>query len=124
SARLEIRRAGNIKDGETVIGTRAKVKVVKNKLAPPFQETEFDILYGSGISRAGEVLDLAVPDALIEKSGNHFLLRSDRLGPGRGRAVEWLRERPQLVEELAEKVLAPSPPPQQPEQLASDAAAA
>jgi len=124
SARLEIRRAGNIKDGETVIGTRAKVKVVKNKLAPPFQETEFDILYGSGISRAGEVLDLAVQAALIEKSGNHFLLRGERIGQGRERAVEWLRERPQLVEELAEQVRAPTAPPPPPEQAASDAAAA
>jgi len=124
SARLEIRRAGNIKDGETVIGTRAKVKVVKNKLAPPFQETEFDILYGSGISRAGEVLDLAVQASLIEKSGNHFLLGGERIGQGRERAVEWLRERPQLVEELAEKVRAPSAPPPHAEQLSGDAVAA
>src|SRR3954468_19599836 len=83
SARLEIRRAGNLKDGETVIGTRAKVKVVKNKLAPPFQEAEFDILYGSGISRAGEVLDLGVQLGLIEKSGSHFNYQSERIGQGR-----------------------------------------
>jgi recombination protein RecA len=124
SARLEIRRAGNIKDGETVIGARAKVKVVKNKLAPPFRETEFDILYGSGISRAGEVLDLAVGASLIEKSGNHFLLRGERIGQGRERAVEWLRERPQLVEELAAQVGPPSSPPPQAEQPACEEAAA
>jgi recombination protein RecA len=115
SARLEIRRAGNIKDAETVIGTRAKVKVVKNKLAPPFQEAEFDIIYGSGISRAGEVLDYAVQLGMIEKSGSHFSWNGERIGQGRERAVEWLRERPQLVEDLAVQVLAagrPAPAPQ------------
>ncbi len=123
SARLEIRRAGNIKDGDAVIGTRARVKVVKNKLAPPFQEAEFDILYGSGISRAGEVLDLAVQLALIEKSGSHFILRGERIGQGRERAVEWLRERPQLVEELAAQSLAAGKPPEAVQLIRDEAAA-
>lgn len=123
SARLEIRRAGNIKDGETVIGTRAKVKVVKNKLAPPFQEAEFDILYGTGISRAGEVLDLAVHLGLVEKSGSHFSLRGERIGQGRERAVEWLRERPPVMEELAAQALAAGKPPEK-VQLAPEEAAA
>jgi recombination protein RecA len=95
SVRLEIRRLGNLKDGDTVIGTRTRVKVVKNKVAPPFQETEFDVLYGQGISRAGEVLDLAIALGRIEKSGSHHVLDGERIGQGRERAVEWLREHPQ-----------------------------
>src|SRR5262249_56051832 len=79
SVRLEIRRAGNLKEGESVIGTRAKVKVVKNKLAPPFQEAEFDILYGSGISRGGGGLDLGGQLGLGEKTGSYFGLRGERV---------------------------------------------
>jgi len=111
SMRLEIRRAGNLKDGETVVGSRVKVKVVKNKLAPPFQEAEFDILYGSGISRGGEVLDLGVQLGLVEKSGSHFSFRGERLGQGRERAVDFLRDHPGMMEELAALVLASSQPP-------------
>jgi recombination protein RecA len=111
SVRLEIRRAGNIKDGEVVIGTRAKVKVVKNKVAPPFQEAEFDILYGSGISRAGEVVDLGVSLGLLEKStSHHFSFRGERIGHGRERAVDYLREHPVLLEDLAAQVVAIRPP--------------
>jgi len=110
SARLEIRRAGNIKDGDNVVGTRARVKVVKNKVAPPFQEAEFDILYGSGISRAGEILDLATQLGVVEKSGSHFALNGERIAQGRERAVDWLRERPQLMEELATQLLAAGKP--------------
>ena len=113
SVRMEIRRLGNLKDGESVIGTRTRVKVVKNKVAPPFHETEFDVLYGQGISRAGEALDLAVTLGLAEKSGSHFLLDGERIGQGRERAVEWLRERPQALEGLVARILAaearPSP---------------
>jgi recombination protein RecA len=123
SARLEIRRAGNIKDGDNVVGTRTKVKVVKNKLAPPFQEAEFDILYGSGISRAGEVLDLAVSLGLIEKSGSHFSLRGERIGQGRERAVDWLRERPGVMEELATQALAAGKPPEVVQFVQDEAAA-
>jgi recombination protein RecA len=109
SVRLEIRRAGNLKEGDTVVGTRAKVKVVKNKVAPPFQECEFDLLYGTGISRPGEVLDLATAAGLIEKSGNHFLLNGERLGQGRDRSIEYLRERVGILEDLAAKVAAHGP---------------
>ncbi|MFZ5470230.1 MAG: recombinase RecA [Myxococcota bacterium] len=113
SVRCEIRRAGNLKEADAVVGTRTKVKVVKNKLAPPFQEAEFDILYGSGISRAGEVLDLGVQLGLIEKSGSHFNYKDERIGQGRERAAEWLRERPQVLEALAAQILtAGRPPPQ------------
>jgi recombination protein RecA len=104
SVRLEIRRLGNLKDGDTVVGTRTRVKVVKNKVAPPFQETEFDVLYGQGISRAGEALDLAVTLGLVEKSGSHFNLDGERIGQGRERAVEWLRERPQALDALVARI--------------------
>jgi recombination protein RecA len=115
SVRMEIRRLGNLKDGDNVIGTRTRVKVVKNKVAPPFHETEFDVLYGQGISRAGEALDLAVTLGLAEKSGSHFLLDGERIGQGRERAVEWLRERPQALDALVARIAAaevrPPPPP-------------
>ena len=81
------------------------MKVVKNKVAPPFQEAEFDVLYGQGINRAGEVLDLARALGLVEKSGSHFSLRGERIGQGRERAVEWLRERPQALDGLVSRIL-------------------
>jgi recombination protein RecA len=110
SVRMELRRAGNVKDGETIIGSHAKVKVVKNKVAPPFQETEFDILYGTGVSRPGEVLDLGVQYGLLEKSGSHFAFQGERLGQGRERAVEWLKEHPDVMERLAGQILGSSKP--------------
>jgi len=123
SVRMEIRRLGNLKDGEQVIGTRTRVKVVKNKVAPPFQATEFDVLYGQGISRAGEALDLAVTLGLAEKSGSHYLLDGERIGQGRERAVEWLRERPQQLEALVSRILGaetrPTPPPSLAESVAA-----
>ncbi|WP_338869695.1 recombinase RecA [Myxococcus stipitatus] len=109
SVRMEIRRTGNLKDGDTVVGSRARVKVVKNKVAPPFQEAEFDLLYGSGIHRVGEVIDLGVAAGLIDKSGSHFSLRGERIGQGRERAIEWLREHPDTTEALARE-LAGAPP--------------
>ncbi len=105
SVRMEIRRTGNLKDGENVIGTRTRVKVVKNKVAPPFHEAEFDLLYGSGIHRAGEVLDLAVQTGRVDKAGSHFSLRGERIGQGRERATEWLREHPEVLEALAAELL-------------------
>jgi recombination protein RecA len=105
SLRLEIRRIGQVKDADVVVGTRARVKVVKNKMAPPFQETEFDLMYGTGVNRAAEVLDLGVLQGLIDKSGSHFSLHGERIGQGRERACEWLRERPQVMEALATQIL-------------------
>jgi recombination protein RecA len=105
SVRMEIRRTGNLKDGESVIGTRTRVKVVKNKVAPPFHEAEFDLLYGSGIHRAGEVLDLGVQTGRVDKAGSHFSLRGERIGQGRERAAEWLREHPETLEALATELL-------------------
>src|SRR5262249_3263140 len=102
-------------DGDNVIGTRTRVKVVKNKVAPPFHETEFDVLYGQGISRAGEALDLAVTLGVAEKSGSHFLLDGERIGQGRERAVECPRARPEAPDAVwarlaaAEARPAPSP---------------
>jgi len=123
SVRLEIRRLGNLKDGDSVVGTRTRVKVVKNKVAPPFQETEFDVLYGQGISRAGEALDLAVALNLVEKSGSHYLLDGERIGQGRERAVEWFRERPQVLDGLVARVLAAEARPSPPQGVAEPVAA-
>jgi recombination protein RecA len=111
SVRLDIRRTGQVKDGEQVIGSRARVKVVKNKLAPPFREAEFDILYGSGIGRANEILDLACERGLIEKSGAWFAFGGERIAQGREKACEWLREHASAMDELAQK-LAHSPMPE------------
>jgi recombination protein RecA len=122
SVRCEIRRAGNLKEGETVIGTRTRVKVVKNKCAPPFQEAEFDIVYSKGINREGEVVDLGSELGLLEKSGSHFSLGGERIGQGRERACEWLRERPQVCEELAQKILATPKSTSAPPAPAKDAA--
>jgi recombination protein RecA len=123
SVRMEIRRLGNLKDGEAVVGTRTRVKVVKNKVAPPFHETEFDVLYGQGISRAGEALDLAVTLGLLEKSGSHFLLEGERIGQGRERAVEWLREHPPILEGLVARILTADTRPPPPSSVAEAAAA-
>ena len=123
SVRLEIRRLGILKDGDTVIGTRTRVKVVKNKVAPPFHETEFDVLYGQGISRAGEALDLAVTLGVAEKSGSHFLLDGERIGQGRERAVEWLRERPQALDALVARIAAAEARPAPPQGMAESVAA-
>ena len=110
SVRLEIRKAGNLKDGENVIGTRTKVKVVKNKVAPPFQEAEFDIIYNRGVSRAGEVLDLGTTLGFVDKAGSHFSLGGERIGQGRERAIEWLQQHPAEMEMLAAKILSTPKP--------------
>ena len=94
SVRLDIRRIGAIKDGDEVIGSRTKVKVVKNKVAPPFREVEFDILYGDGISKEGELLDLGVEHGIVEKTGAWFSFDGERIGQGRENARDFLREHP------------------------------
>ncbi|HSO74585.1 MAG TPA: recombinase RecA, partial [Blastocatellia bacterium] len=91
SVRLEIRRTSSIKDGDSVVGNRTKVKVVKNKVAPPFKEAEFDIMYGEGISREGDLLDLAVEHRIVEKSGAWFSFQGERLGQGRENAKNLLK---------------------------------
>lgn len=104
SVRLDIRRIGQIKDGDNVIGNRTRVKVVKNKVAPPFKVVEFDIMYGEGISKAGEVLDLAVDMEVVKKSGSWFSYGTNRLGQGRDGVKEMLKDNPDLLEELENKI--------------------
>jgi recombination protein RecA len=100
SVRLDIRRIQAIKDGENVVGNRTRVKVVKNKLAPPFREVEFDILYGEGIAKEGDLLDAATNANLVEKSGSWFSYKDERIGQGRDTAIKWLKEQPEVVKEL------------------------
>jgi recombination protein RecA len=104
SIRLDIRRIGSIKDGENIIGNHVKVKVVKNKVAAPFKEAEFDILYNEGISREGEVLDLASERNLVQKSGTWFSYGEERIGQGRENARLWLKEHPDVFAELTLKL--------------------
>jgi len=115
--RLDIRRIGAIKKGDEVIGNETRVKVVKNKVAPPFKKAEFDILYGSGISREGELIDLGVQHGFIEKSGAWYSYSGDRIGQGKDNVRTFLVEHPEMAREIEtrirEKVLfQPSPEPE------------
>ena len=100
SVRLEVRRTGPVKEGEEVVGNRTLVKVVKNKLAPPFRKAEFEILYGRGVNREGEVLDMGLQAGLVEKKGAWYALGSEQMGQGRTAACRWLSEHPERVAEL------------------------
>lgn len=106
SVRIDIRRIGQIKEGENILGNRTRVKVVKNKMAPPFRVVEFDIMYGQGVSKAGEVLDLAVDLNLIKKSGSWFSYGESRLGQGRDTVKQLIKDNPELMAELEEKIKA------------------
>ena len=106
SVRLDVRRTEQLKAGGEVIGNRVRVKVVKNKVAPPFKEAEFDIMYGQGVSRLGEILDLGSKLDIVQKSGAWFNYGEIRLGQGRDNAKEYLRQNPELAEEIAAKVMA------------------
>jgi recombination protein RecA len=106
SVRLDIRRVGALKDGEKVVGNRTRVKVVKNKMAPPFREVEFDILYGEGISREGDLVDLAAECDVVEKSGAWFGFEGERIGQGRENARLYLREHPDVTKKIESKLLA------------------
>jgi recombination protein RecA len=120
SVRLDIRRIGAIKDGEAVVGNRTKIKVVKNKVASPFREAEFDIIYGEGVSKEGDLLDLGVAQNLIEKSGSWFSYKGERIGQGRENARQFLKDNPdirQTVDKELRKTLGltrpePAPPPE------------
>ena len=105
SVRLDVRRIGAIKNGEDVTGNRTAVKVVKNKMAPPFTKTEFDLMYNEGISETGDVLDLAVTANLVDKSGAWFSYKGERMGQGRDQAKMFLKEHPQIMTELRSKIL-------------------
>jgi recombination protein RecA len=106
SVRLDIRRIGSIKNGEEVVGSRTRVRVVKNKVAPPFKEAEFDILYGTGISREGELVDLGTDRGLIEKSGAWYSYAGERIGQGRENAKEFLRQHPEVLDRIEKQVRA------------------
>ena len=104
SVRVDIRRIASIKDGDNVVGGRTRVKIVKNKVAPPFREAEFDVMYGEGISREGDLLDLAVDKRIVEKSGTWFAYGGERLGQGRENAKTFLRENPEVFRKIDERV--------------------
>jgi recombination protein RecA len=106
SVRIDIRRIGAIKDGEQVVGGRTRVKVVKNKVAPPFREAEFDVMYGEGISREGDLLDLAVERKIVEKSGTWFAYSGERLGQGRENVKQFLKDNPAIFKSIEDRVRA------------------
>src|SRR6059036_1439330 len=104
SVRVDIRRIASIKDGDTVVGGRTRVKVVKNKVAPPFREAEFDVMYGEGISKTGDLLDLAVEKRIVEKSGAWFAFGGERLGQGRENAKQFLKDNPEVYKAIEDRV--------------------
>jgi len=106
SVRIDIRRIGAIKKGEEVIGSETRAKVVKNKVSPPFRQAEFDILYGEGISREGEIIELGVANKIVDKSGAWYTYGKDRIGQGKDNTREYLREHPEMAEEIEAKVRA------------------
>jgi recombination protein RecA len=115
--RLDIRKIGMIKDGESVTGHRTRVKVVKNKVAPPFREVEFDIMFGEGISREGDILDLGVEENIVEKSGAWYSYKGDRIGQGRENTKAFLKEHAEITRELEEKILDKAGIVRKPEEL-------
>ena len=104
SVRMDIRKIGQIKQGENVVGNRTKIKVVKNKIAPPFREAEFDIMYNEGISKSGDVLDLASTKGVVEKSGAWYSYKGEKIGQGREATKTYLKENPKALEEIAKAV--------------------
>lgn len=105
SVRFDIRRIGAIKNGDEAVGNRTRVKIVKNKVAPPFKQVEFDIMYGEGISREGDILDMGVQHKIVEKSGAWFSYNNERIGQGRENSKNFLKEHPEMLKEIAEKVM-------------------
>ncbi len=103
---MDIRKIGAVKNGEVVVGNKTRVKVVKNKVAPPFRECEFEILYGVGVSANAEIVDLASEAGLIEKSGAYYSWNGERIAQGRDKACQYLNEHPELAEELRGKLVA------------------
>ncbi|MDT8311594.1 MAG: recombinase RecA [Methylophaga sp.] len=114
SVRLDIRRIGAIKKGDEILGNETRVKVVKNKVAPPFKQVEFDILYGEGISREGELIDLGVSQNIVEKSGAWYSYDSNRIGQGKDNVRQFLKENPAIADDIEAKIRAVMMPPKQP----------
>lgn len=106
SVRLDIRRSGVVKDGDEILGSETKVKVVKNKVAPPFRTAQFDIMYGEGISKAGELLGLAVSNELVKKSGAWFSYNGEKIGQGKNNAIKWLKDNPEQAEQIEQAIRA------------------
>jgi len=104
--RLDIRRIGAIKRGDEVVGNETRVKIVKNKVAPPFKQTEFDILYGEGISREGEIIDVGVKLDIVDKAGAWYSYNGDRIGQGKDNARKFLKENPEIAEEIEGRIRA------------------
>ena len=104
SLRLDIRKIGQIKDGEDVIGNQTRVKIVKNKVAPPFRKAEFDIMFGEGISKVGEIIDLGAEFGIIKKSGSWYSYGDSKIAQGRDAAKECMRDNPELAAEIEEKI--------------------
>ena len=104
SVRLDIRRIGAVKDGDEIVGNETRVKVVKNKVSPPFRQAEFQIMYGKGIHRTGEILELGVKEGIVEKSGAWYAYKSDRIGQGRKNAADFLDEHPEMRDEIEQKI--------------------
>jgi recombination protein RecA len=124
SVRLDIRRTGQLKNGEEVVGSRARVKVVKNKVAPPFRQAEFEILYGTGVNQLGELIDLGAAHGLLEKSGAWYLLDGERIGQGRDKAMQFLAEHGEVRDAMRSRLLsamksAPAAPAAEPTEVAA-----
>ena len=122
---MDIRRTGTIKKGDEVVGSETRVKVVKNKVSPPFKEAHFDILYGEGISREGEIIDLGVEHKIVDKSGAWYAYNGDKIGQGKDNSREFLRNNPALAREIENKVRVavglPELPPAAPAPAAAEA---
>ena len=106
SVRLDIRRTGAVKEGEEVVGSETRVKIVKNKVAPPFRQAEFQILYGKGIYRNGEIIDLGVQQGLVEKSGAWYSYQGNKIGQGKANAAQFLEDNPAIMEEIESQIRA------------------
>ena len=106
SVRLDIRRIGAVKDGDEVVGNETRVKVVKNKVAPPFKQAEFQIMYGEGISKEAELIDLGVKQKLVDKAGAWYSYNGDRIGQGKANVVKYLKEHPEIAADIEKKIRA------------------
>jgi recombination protein RecA len=106
SVRLDIRRTGQIKKGDDILGNETRIKVVKNKVAPPFKQAEFDILYGEGVSLEGEIIDIGVKLGLVEKSGAWYSYNGNKIGQGKDNTRMWLKENPEMANEIEQKIRA------------------